>query len=569
MNNKTWKLVDVDESRVCALARELGISEAVARVYLARGIETPAELDEFTNLSLSRMHDPFLLPDMEIAIERTANAVLSGEPIFVYGDADADGVTSATLLVYTLESLGANVRWYIPNRIEEGFGLSAHAIKLAHEFQAKLIITTDCGTEAFEAADLARELRIDLIITDHHMPLNGSVPRCFALVNPHRDKSHYPFVGLAGVGVALKFALALCQRLGFDLDDVVEQLVELVALGTVADVAPMIDENRVLVAAGCKALSRTNRPGLRHLIDKAGIKKLDTTAIGFYLAPRLNCVWRMSLDPSLVMRLLLTDNEIMAGAFASQLNEINHERRELQEKIVNRILMDIPDGFDDLSAIVLFNDNCNPGLNGLVANFLTTTFNKPAYMCALSSSGSIVGSCRSIDGYDALAALKSCSDILTKFGGHRKAAGFELSGQHFVEFSYRLNEHAKNVLAGNESPTLPIDTYLLYRDINLGTYEHVIRLAPFGAGNPEPLFASTNLTVEHACTFGGDSKHLKLKLSDGKSRTCLSAIAWRQGELAASFPVGAMVDVAFKLGVDDFRKKPSLMLTIEDLRASR
>lgn len=567
---KTWCLPDIDESAVVSFAKQLGVPVPVGSVYLVRGLTTIEEANEFTATGLDQLHDPYLLPDMEPAVERIVEAIRNEDKILVHGDGDADGISSAALVSFALESLGADGFCHVPCRLSDGFGLTADTIDRAKELGANLIITTDCGTESFEAAERAYD-DIHLVITDHHEPCaDGSIPECTAVVNPKRLDSTYPFPHLSGTGVAFKLMHAVYERLGVDPAGYLPHLLEYVGIGTVADCVSMTGENRALVAMACEQLSQTRKAGFIELMKAASIRgNVDTTAIGYYLAPWINSSARFG-KPELALQLLLESRSARAKELAGQLKLLNDERKIAQENLLSLVITTLPDDPYEHPILLAAGENWHPGLIGIVAGKMASEFGKPSFVCSIDENGNARGSCRAGSPYiNVLGLLDTCSDILTRYGGHAAAAGFELPAEHLCELEDRLNTAAITAMLGSEpNNNLEIDAYLPFRDIMGVTYEAVQNLAPFGTDNPEPLFFTPDLVVAQSYTFGRDNKHLGMAITDNKRQECIRAIGWNCGNLIEQFPHGVMVDLAHKMALDG-RKSESINLIIEDIRHSR
>lgn len=567
---RTWCLPDIGESVVVSLAKQLGVPVPVASVYLVRGLTTIEEANEFTATGPDQLHDPFLLPDVEPAVERIVEAIRNEDRILIHGDGDADGICSAALVSCALEGLGVDGFCHVPCRLSDGFGLTADTIDRAKELGASLIITTDCGTESFEAAERAYD-DIHLVITDHHEPCaDGSIPDCTAVVNPKRLGSIYPFHHLSGTGVAFKLMHAVYERLGVDPAEYLPHLLEYVGIGTVADCVSMTGENRALVAMACEQLSQTRKAGFIELMKAASIRgNVDTTAIGYYLAPLINAACRLG-RPEVALQLLLENRPAEANALAQQLKMLNDDRKCYQEELLGQVMDTLPDNLDEFPVLLAAGENWHPGLIGLVAGKLASEFGKPSFICSINENGNAKGSCRAgTPCINVLGLLDTCSDILTRYGGHAAAAGFELPAERMCELEDRLNTAATTAMLGSEPNNyLEIDAYLPFCDITGTTYEAVHHLAPFGMDNPEPMFFTPDLVVAQSYTFGRDGRHLGLALTDSERQECIRAIGWNRGNLIDQFPRGVMVDLAHKMALDG-RKSESINLIIEDIRHSR
>lgn len=493
----------------------LGVSQVMARLLVNRGITDLQQAALFINPTLDGLHDPFLLPDMATAVERIRKAIDSGEHIAIYGDYDVDGITAASALYLFLKGRGADVEVYIPDRYSEGYGMNCQAVEQLYARGTKLIITVDCGITALEEVELARQLGMDVIVTDHHR-CSDDLPHACAVINPSRSDHSYPFCNLAGVGVAAK----LIQALGGI--EAVEEYLDLIALGTVADVVPLLGENRILAAKGIERINTSPRLGVEVLIKVAGLSQgnIDAYRIAFMLAPRLNAAGRMS-TAYLGFLLLTAQDEEDAIRIARQLNEENSRRQQIENALVeecrDRLLQS-----GDLSTewiIVLEGEEgegWHPGVIGIAASKISEQFYRPCILISLQ--GDIgVGSARSIEGFNMYDALKQVDDLFIRFGGHEMAAGFSIPREAVPELKQRLLSYAHHNM--DDSLLIPRDYHdglLMPHDITLSLVQEIKRLEPFGMGNPPPQFLFCNAEVENCWTVGNDGKHLKMSVSTGQ-----------------------------------------------------
>jgi single-stranded-DNA-specific exonuclease len=565
-----WDLQTCDESSSARLAAALHVEPAVARLLCQRGLDEPELASRFLNPSLEHLHDPMKLADMPAAVERLSAAIARREKIAVHGDYDVDGVTSTVILRRALELLGADVVHFIPERLRDGYGLQPSAIERLHADGVALIVSVDCGIRGDLAARRARELGVDLIITDHHEP-DAELPAAFAVINPKRTDCSYPDKYLAGVGVALKLVQALCRAAG--RESWLPGFIKVAAIGTLADVVPLVGENRVIAKLGLDLLSKgPHKVGLRSLLDISGLsgKAIDSYHISFLLAPRVNAAGRMS-TPDIATRLLLANDEAMgdeARALALQLDGENVKRQEEEAATLTaakKIVTSDPD-IGARSVLVVAGDSWHRGVVGIVASKLVDAFHRPAIV--LSVDGEIAqGSCRSIPGFDMLGALERCQHLLTRFGGHRQAAGLALEAGLVREFRAAVNAVADETLGPEDlMPRLRIDADLSFRGITGGVASGVAALAPFGAGNPRPVFAARRVEI-----VDGPRKlkerHLKMALKqDGR---IFRAIAWRAAE-RHDYVVEHKdaLDVAFSLEQNQYNGDTFVELTLADIRSS-
>jgi single-stranded-DNA-specific exonuclease len=540
----------------------------IVQLLYNRGITSGEEIDAFMG---HRLHDdnPFKLAGMNEAVARIRKAIKDDERITVYGDFDADGVTATALLVETLRSLGAQVEPYIPDRVDEGYGLNCDALERIAGKGATLVITVDCGIRSIEEVTAGRRLGLDMIVTDHHT-VGDVLPPAVACINPRRSDSAYPFRELAGVGVAYKLAQALLRvenRVpnGAAAPLKEEELLDLVALGTVADLMPLIGENRTLVRRGLERINQTSRPGLAALMREAGARQggVNSTTIAFFLAPRLNAAGRLETAMHSYALLTATDTEEAAGQ-ARQLGHLNQRRQRLTDEAVEVALAQLAedDAPDDL--IFVADTRFLPGIVGLVAGRLAETFYRPSIVVEVGDLHSR-GSCRSIAEFHITEALDRCSrqGLLMRHGGHAAAAGFTVETKHLARLQDALRAIAAETLAGQTlAPALIVDALVDLQALDWATHEVIIQLEPFGYGNPTPILASRNVKVVDKRTVGSDGKHLKLTLSDG--RRDWSAIAFRQGHMLGDLP--ERVDIAYHLEQNEWNGRTSLQLNIQDIR---
>ena len=509
--------------------------------------------------------DPFALRGMEAAVERLSHAIRYGEPIAVYGDYDADGVTATALMVETLQALGAQVRPYIPNRFDEGYGLNNEALSALHEAGVRVVVTVDCGIRSLDEAAHARRLGLDLIVTDHHVP-GRELPPALAVINPKQPGDEYPEKNLAGVGLAYKLAQALMRRLRPQGAESVQEHLDLVALGTVADLAPLVGENRHLVRGGLHRLRQTRRQGLYSLIRVAGLEpqRVNATHIGFMLGPRLNAAGRLE-SALAALNLLLARSPAEAGPLAQQLDRQNRERQRLTKE-VEREAERLALGESEDLPWVLFaaHPAFNPGVVGLAASRLVERYYRPAIV-AQQGPEFTRGSCRSIPEFHITRALEQCADLLTHYGGHAAAAGFTVRNEHLPAFVARLQAIAAEQLGALDlRPTLKADAEVQLSDLTPELLGHMRWLEPTGFGNPRPRFVVRGARVLSARAVGSDGSHLKLILGDGTARH--EAIAFRQGHWLGHLP--PEVDILFTFEWNEFNGRRIPQLNIKDLRPS-
>ncbi len=563
-----WDTLACDEPSAIALAAALGVSRVVARLLCQRGLSDPEMADRFLHPSLDHLHDPMRLADMDVAVDRIMGALARKEKIAIHGDYDVDGVTSTVILRRALELLGGDVIHFIPERLRDGYGLQPVAIERLHADGVALVISVDCGIRGADAGRRARELGVDLIITDHHEP-DTELPPALAVINPKRTDCSSPDKYLAGVGVALKLVQALCRRAG--REKLLPGFIKIAAIGTVADVVPLVGENRVIAKLGLELLTKgPHKVGLRALIDVCGLtgKTIDSYHIGFMLAPRVNAAGRMS-SPDIAARLLLADDEALAEdarQLALQLDGENVKRQEEEADILaaaKKIVQTDPD-VGARSILVVAGEGWHRGVIGIVASKLMDAFHRPAIV--LSVEGDVAhGSCRSFSRFDMLGALERCAHLLTRFGGPAHAAGLTLDASRIKELRLAVNDVADETLGPDDlMPRLRIDGSLAFREITGGVAAGIMSLAPFGAGNPRPVFAARGVEI-----VDGPRKlkerHLKMSLK--QEGRIFRAVAWRAAERHDYLTEHkAALDVAFSLEQNHYNGNTYVELTLADLR---
>ena len=562
MKPKLWVFRDIDPSQRANLVRALSIAPATASLLLARGVTTPDQATEW--LSHRLPHDPLLIPDMEPAVERLHRAVTTYEPVCFYGDYDVDGITATSVYLSFFGGLGANVRAYVPHRLREGYGLNAGAIQRLRDEGITLLVTSDCGTTAHREVGLAGQLGMDVIITDHHQS-DEQLPSAMAVLNPHRGDARYPFRGLCSAALAYKVAQAYQRRYG-QAGVLLESLLDLVALATIADVVPLQDENRGFVREGLAQLTRGARCGVRALKQVAGVTR-DCTAetIAFKLAPRINAAGRLD-DAMLGVRLLTTESPSEAQCLADKLERLNRERQQIEADIMAEALTVLKNQ-ELMPAIVVASRRWHLGVVGIVASRLVERFQRPAIVMAVNEQGIGKGSARTIGEFDLYKGLAACRDVVEAFGGHPSAAGVTVRESHLDEFRARFCD----VVAGRTSdattiPTLNVDAELRLDEVNLRLMQEIGALHPFGAGNPEPTFAVIRLEVMDARTVA--EKHLKMTVRQGGSLP-FDSIGFGMKSLGErGISSRAPVDLAFTPELNRWNGYDRIQLRIRDVRPS-
>jgi len=539
-----------------------GLSHLIAQLLYNRGLTELSQLEPFIAGDKRLSGDPSLLPDIQPATARIYRALLSGENIAIYGDFDADGITGTALLVQGLSRLGGKVTPYIPHRLTEGYGLKTAALEKLHQQGVSLVITVDCGITALAEVKRAKRLKLDIIITDHHTPL-PEIPPAVAIVNPRRADSAYPFSELTGAGVAIKLLQALLQGIG--REEQLDELIDLVALGTVADMAPLSGENRYLVKQGLKLINTTPRLGIREIISQAGLSpgNLDAESISWIIAPRLNAAGRLA-HAMTSYKLLMTNSPKEAQGMAVWLEQKNAERQRLTTKVLARAREQIL--AQGISPLLIAGDRDYPtGIAGLVAGRLAEEFYRPALVIRTGEKISS-GSCRSIPEFNIILALNQCSRLLSQFGGHSQAAGFTLPTRNLPRLKQYLSQLATEQLAGADlRPQLDIDAEVTLPELSGDTFNAIQQLAPFGRGNPAPAFLSRGAGVVDCRTMGNNGEHLRLKLKQGG--TIWDGVGFRLGCYLAE--ISSHLDIAYNLEIDRWGGKERLRLNILDFAPAR
>lgn len=606
--NKIWTLTyqpsDESEAAIDEIATSLECPRRMAQILYTRGCHDAAAAKAFLEQSEEKMHDPFLLCDVEAAVSRIKRAVLDGERIAIYGDYDVDGVTSVSILYLFLAERGADVGYYIPSRIREGYGVSTAAIDVLAEQGVKLIITVDTGITAIEEAAHARERGIDMVITDHH-ECHAELPDACAVVNPHRPDCPYPFKELAGVGVVFKllcaYEMSECADRGEPMIEgarrICTEYADLVALGTIADVMPVVDENRIIVSYGLHMIAHTKRKGLSALIDAAlpstkkvgGVqlplsdeekvqqrkKRINSGFVGFGLAPRINAAGRIS-NASKAVELLLAESDGEAERLARELCETNTRRQVEENRVAEQAYRMIEEtvNFETDRVIVLDGDNWPQGIVGIVSSRVTERYGLPSILISFDTSSDTTpgpddvgkGSGRSVKGLNLVEALMACDDLLVRFGGHELAAGMSIARGNIERFRRRINDYARSVL-GDEKLTLQLvaDSELEMDEMTMPLAEALERMEPFGVANPVPQFILQDMTITRITPLG-DAKHTKLMLAkDGRVAT---AVYFGVAPTQLGFSLNDRVDVLFQLSINEFRGERSLQIIVQDIRSS-
>ena len=568
-----WALRNADEAVVRTLTNELKLSPIVARLLAARGIVSPEEANRFLSPQLSHLHSPYAMLGMKAAVERLQAAIACKENVLIYGDYDVDGTTAVVILKTAIELCGGTTQFHVPHRIKEGYGMKDDVIERAAEAGVRLIISVDTGIRAFAAADTAKRVGVDLIVTDHHLPeTHEGVPQALAVLNPNQPGCEYPCKSLCGAAVAFKVAQALLEAAG--RDRLLPSFIKMVAIATIADAVPLIGENRALTKIGLHGLRDPRNIGLKAILDIAQVdisKPIGTGDIAFRVAPRLNAAGRMDVASD-VINLFSTRDPAEARTLAQKLNDLNGDRQAEEASILEKIhaTLEANPAVRDAYCIVVDGDGWHRGVIGITATRVVERYCRPAIV--LSRDGNEAhGSGRSIRGFHLLEALESCRRLFTRFGGHAHAVGLGLPCDRIPELRATLDTYARGLLTPEDFiPTLDYDADVTFNDLSSQLYDSVQQLQPFGMGNPEPVFGARGVNVTLPPKIIKD-KHLKLRLAqangNGRGRSW-QAMAWRMAERVATDPlvVGDSLDVAFTLEHNDHPDFGGLELRVCDFR---
>lgn len=576
-----WVVNRINPEYIAYIARVASVSPLLAQVLFNRGLKTPAQLEAFLNPGIGRLADPFALPQMKAAVERIHLAARNGESILVHGDYDADGLTATAIMVEALRDYGLEVHYFIPDRMQDGYGFGSAGIERAAALGVKLIVTVDCGISSFDAAVAARARGIDLIITDHHEPVRREsnagrgehddaekeprhhrecvLPEAAAIINPKAAECPREMAHLSGAGVALK----LVQGLYDNNIDAAYKYFDLGAIGTAADVVPVLDDNRIIISEGMKLLASGQRTGLRALCKAAGIRSdaFKTSSLQYLLIPRINAAGRIA-NAADVVRLLITRSEDEAGHLAAWLNSLNLKRQEIEgsvykEALQKAELMDICDG-----ALVVAAEGWHIGVIGIVASKLAEKYYRPAIVLSIED-GIAKGSGRSIAPFDLYEGLTRCRDLLVRYGGHKQAAGLSLQASAIEDFSARFCSGVRDSLSGEDFvPVLMIDSAVRISDISIGLIDELARLEPFGYSNGEPLFGSRGLEVVQPRIVG--NKHLKMHLKQSGRK--IDSIGFDFGSMMGTVEKNGLIDAAFVPTINEWDGARFLQLNIKAIR---
>ena len=560
-----WSLLNPNQNTVSSVKKAFCTSEVIAKVLANRNILNPNLARPFFTPNLDMLHNPYLMQDMDKAVERVLKNIKSGKPIMVFGDYDVDGTTGAAALYLAFQKFGADVTYYIPDREKEGYGLSYHGIEVAKDIGIDLIITCDCGINAFVQVDFANEQNIDLIITDHHTT-DTELPKAHAILNPKRKDCEYPFKGLCGGGVAFKLITAVGNELNIPLTDY-EEIIPLITLGIAADVVPIKDENRVLVHHGLNILKNLEKPGLKTLLELAGLKgHISVGQLVFSIAPRINAAGRLG-DANRAVELLVTDDQDKARLLVKELDNENKRRQMIQQAVVDEALLKVNAEADlkNENALVLANAGWHPGVVGIVASKIKEEFNRPTIIIALEN-GSGKGSARSVAGFDLYEALTACKTHLDGYGGHPMAAGLTLSNQKLEDFKKAFIDFANERLTKeNLQATLTLDSEMALQDITPRFMEFLDKLSPYGPGNMRPKFAIRNVEIAGVPkVIGKTGEHIRFKIKQGLKS--YPAVGFGLSNKYEMLITGQPVDIACVVETNEWQGNTSIQMNVRDIK---
>ena len=556
---KKWEYCNVNDAEVKEIMTKYNVSELVATVISNKNLTS--SVDVFLNPTRNDFYDPFLMPDMEIAVDRIIKAIENKEKVIIYGDYDVDGITSITVLKSFLKDRGLDVGSYIPNRLDEGYGLNKTAIENIVSQGYTLMITVDCGISCIDEIDYANSLGIETIVTDHHEPAE-TLPNALAVVDAKRKDNKYPYNQLAGVGVCFKVAQAISKKYNLDEKEYLKYL-DLVCVGTISDIVPLVDENRVISKLGLKLVAVTKNIGLRALIESIGAKNVDSSLISFGIAPRINACGRLGYEQE-ALKLFFTENIVEAQEIAKKLNKYNAERQQKEVKIYNESIEMIENGEKNNACIILGHKDWHHGVIGIVSSKVTEMYYKPSILIGFED-GEGKGSGRSIHGFDLHEALGKCQNHIDRFGGHSMAIGISVKESEFDAFKKDVEQYVRDAHIENLVPIIKIDKEINDNDIKIETVNELKKLEPFGEANKMPIFIYKNLKIDSIRALS-EGKHIKLTLRD--KNVIVDAIGFNMGNLADDYLLGDRVDVVGSLEINKFNGRESVQINLKDIRKS-
>lgn len=560
--NKKWQVYEVDEEQVEQISKENNINKLIATILSNKGITKKEDINQYLNPKRTDFHNPYNMPDMEKAVNRIIKAKELGEKVIIYGDYDVDGITSITVLKSFLQDIGINASFYIPNRLNEGYGLNIPAVENIAKQGYNLMITVDCGISCIEEVKRANELGMEVIVTDHH-EVGEILPDAVAVVDCKRKDNKYECRDLAGVGVAFKLAQALSIKLGLDEKEYLKYL-DIVCIGTISDIVPLVDENRVISKLGLMLVNQTKNIGLREILNASGYKQIDSTAVSFGVAPRLNACGRMGHADE-ALKLLLSKNLNEVQELTTLLNNYNRTRQDIEKAIYEDAISQIENNeLEKNRVIVVAGNNWHHGVIGIVSSKITEMYFKPSILLCLEE-GIGKGSGRSIPGFDLHDALTKCQDTLERFGGHAMAVGLTLKQENIEKFKEKFEQIAEEQHIEEITPVIKIDAKVNLSEINKQMVESLKMLEPFGEANKMPIFLFKNLKIDSIRALS-EGKHLKLTLKDNS--VIVNAIGFNLGSLAEEYRIGDKIDVVGTLEINSFNGVDTIQINLKDIMKS-
>ena len=561
--NKKWQIFEPDKNKIEEIKSKYKVNQLLATILANRNILKEEDIRLFLNPTRNDFYNPFLITDMDIAVNRIIKAIENKENITIYGDYDVDGITSITVLKSFLNDIGVETNTYIPNRLIEGYGLNKEAIDKISKKGCNLMITVDCGISAIEEIEYANSLGIETIITDHHEAGN-EIPKAIAVIDNKRKDSKYPFRELAGVGVVFKLIQAIGITLKLKEESYLKYL-DIVCIGTISDIVPLVDENRVIAKLGLLLVAQTKNIGLRSIINSSGYNKIDSNTISFGVAPRINACGRMGKAEE-ALELFLSKDKNEVNELTNKLNEHNRKRQETEKAIFENALEKIKaEHLDENKAIIVGGENWHHGVIGIVSSKITEMYFKPSILLSFEEDGIGKGSGRSIPGFDLHEALMKCSDTIEKFGGHSMAVGITVKKDNLERFKKEFEQIATQSKIDEIIPIINIDAKVDLSDIDKEMVESLKQLEPFGEANKMPVFAFKNLKIDSIRALS-EGKHLKLTLKD--NNYIINAIGFNIGYLANEYRIGDKIDVAGVLEINTFNGVDNLQINIKDIMKS-
>lgn len=557
--NKIWNIKKYDENIVKEIECKFNISKTLAKLLISRKIEN---IDMYLNGNINTFQDPYIMKDMDKIVKRIKEAYLNNEKICIYGDYDVDGITSITVLYKFLTNLGMDVMYYLPDRLLEGYGVNNNALYKIKEQNVSLVITVDCGITAIEEVDYAKSIGLDICITDHH-ECAELLPKATAIVNPKQKDDKYPFKMFAGVGVAFKVICALAKEFNLEEDSYL-QFLDIVAIGTISDIVPLIGENRVISKIGLKKISNTKNEGVKALLEIINYKEIDSTMISFLVAPRINACGRMG-DAYVAVKLLLEQDVKKAKEYALMLDAMNTKRQTVEKEIFDSAIEMIEkENLNSKNSIVLYNPSWHNGVIGIVASRLVNLYNKPVILFT-KENDVIRGSGRCPSGFSLYDSLTLCSDKLIQFGGHELAAGMSIEENSIIDFKESFEKVVSENISDINEQIIDVDMEISKKDLNVNLIKDIYLIRPYGQSNPSPLFVYKGLKI-HSIRTLKDDKHLKFTLKD--DRVLIEALAFSQGARRDEFKVGDKIDVLCSVELNTYTTPKTIQLVLQDFKKS-